>query len=482
MEPAPQLKKTIGLWSATTIVIGSIIGSGIFMKPATMAAQLGSPYMILIVWVVAGIISMFGAMAYAELGTMFPETGGQYIYLRKGFGDFIAYLYGWSSIVVINTAAIAAIAFVCADYTGYFLHLPHFSIATERSLVIHIPMIGDIAPLQNFGVKCLAITIIIVLTCINYISVRSGNAIQFIATFLKTVAILILVFGILLSGKGSFGNFITNSPTFHLTGWSLFAACMAATTGAFASYDGWNNLNMVAGEIKEPHKNITRSLITGLFICIIVYVLVTLAYVYVLPVSTMAVSPLVASDATEKVFGIIGGTIIAMLIVVTTFGATNVNLLTNARVVFAMAETKTFFGWAGRVHPKFQTPGNAVIVLGVWSILLVLSGSFDILADMFIFMSWVFYGLTVAAVFILRKKYPDAERPYRTWGYPLVPVIFILFTGVYIATTLYSDITNYREGRSPVVNSVFGLLLTSIGIPLYFYFKRKYGGEIRNKK
>jgi len=468
-----SLTRKIGLWSATSIVIGSVIGSSIFMKPATMASQLGSPVMIIIVWIVAGIISMFGAMAYAELGTMFPETGGQYMYLRYAFGDFIAYLYGWSSIIVINTASIAAIAFVCASYAGYFIPLPHYSLATEHSVIFHIPLVGDILPLQNFGVKLLAIGIILVLTLINYLSVRLGNTVQFIATVLKTAVILLLVFGILFSGKGNVQNFITDSPDFHLSGWKLLIAFMSATTGAFAAYDGWNNLNMVAGEIKDPGKNITRSLIMGLWICIIVYVLVTLSYMYVLPMEVMAKSPLVASDAAAVVMGTAGGTVIAILIVISTFGTTSVNLFTNARVVFAMAETKIFFKTAGQVHPKFRTPGNAIIILGLWSCLLVLSGSFDILADMFIFMGWVFYGLVIIGLFILRKKMPQAERPYRAWGYPLVPFVFILFTIIYIATTLYNDIDNYVSGRSLMINSVFGLLLTAIGIPLYFYFKRK---------
>jgi APA family basic amino acid/polyamine antiporter len=211
----------------------------------------------------------------------------------------------------------------------------------------------------------------------------------------------------------------------------------------------------------------------GLWICILVYVLVTLSYMYVLPTDMMAKSPLVASDAAAVVMGTAGGTIIAILIVVSTFGATSVNLFTNARVVFAMAETKIFFKAAAKVHPKFQTPGNSIIILGVWSCLLVLSGSFDILADMFIFMSWVFYGLVIIGLFILRKKMPQAERPYKAWGYPLVPAIFILFTVIYIATTLYYDIDNYVNGKSNMINSVFGLLLTAIGIPLYYYFKRK---------
>jgi len=473
MSTNSSLSRKIGLWSATSIVIGSIIGSSIFMKPATMAAQLGSPVMILVVWVVSGIVSMFGAMAYAELGTMFPETGGQYIYLRYAFGDFIAYLYGWSSIIVINTASIAAIAFVCASYAGYFIPLPHYSLATEHSVIFHIPLVGDILPLQNFGVKLLAIGIILVLTLINYLSVRLGNTVQFIATVLKTAVILLLVFGILFSGKGSTQNFITDSPDFHLSGWKLLAAFMAATTGAFAAYDGWNNLSMVGGEIKDPGKNITRSLIMGLWICIIVYVLVSLAYMYVLPIDIMAKSPLVASEAAAVVMGTAGGTIIAILIVVSTFGTTSVNLFTNSRVIFAMAETKTFFKMAAKVHPKFRTPGNSIIILGVWSCLLVLSGSFDILADMFIFMGWVFYGLVITGLFILRKKMPLAERPYKAWGYPIVPIIFVLFTVIYIATTLYSDISNYVSGKSPIINSVFGLLLTATGIPLYFYFRRK---------
>ena len=469
----PQLKKNIGLWSATSIVIGSVIGSGIFMKPATMAGQLGSPVLLIIVWVVAGIMSIFGAMIYAELGTMFPETGGQYVYIQKMYGNFIAFLYGWSTIAVINTAAIAAIAFVCADYAGYFFHLPHFDMATEQSIKLHIPLVADIFPLQNFGAKILAVGIIAGFTVINYISARSGNAIQFIATLLKIMAIVLLIAGILFSGKGSAKNFVHNSAGFHLSGLPLLAAFMAATTGAFASYDGWSNVNMVAGEIRDPKKNLTKSLFIGLFTCILVYVSVNLAYLYVLPIDTMAASSLVASDAVEKALGIAGGGFIALLIFVSAFGATNINLLTNARIVFAMGQNRTFFSWAGKVHPRFQTPGNSVIVMGILSSLFVISGSFDILADIFTFMAWVFYGLTVIGIFILRKRMPLADRPYKVRPYPLIPAIFILFTLFYIGLTLYTDISNYNNGKSAIINSVLGLLLTFAGIPLYWYFKRR---------
>ena len=471
--PEPRLQKTIGLWSATTIVIGSVIGSSIFMKPATMAGQLGSPYLLIIVWIVAGIVSLFGAMAFAELGTMFPETGGQYVYLRKAYGDFVAYLYGWGSIAVINTAAIAAIAFVCAAYAGNFIHLPRFDNSTEHSIALHIPLIGDILPLENFGVKSLAIGIIIVITIANYLSVKAGNSIQFISTLLKAFALIILVFGILFSGKGSTENLFKNSDNFNLGGWTLLAAFMAAVTGAFSGYDGWNNLSMVAGELKNPEKNITKSLFMGLFACITVYVLISIAYLYMLPIDEMANSRLVATDAVRKVMGAAGGSVISVLIIVSTFGAVCSNLLANARVVFAMSEAKSFFPWAGNVHPKFRTPGNSVLILGVWSCLFVLSGSFDILADMFVFMSWVFYGLVVAGVFILRRKMPNVERPYRVKGYPILPAIFILFTGFYLATTVYNDIDSYSKGKAPFINSFLGMLLTAIGIPLYYYFKRK---------
>lgn len=470
-----QLQKTIGLWSATTIVIGSVIGSSIFMKPATMAGQLGSPYLLIIVWIVAGVVSLFGAMAFAELGTMFPETGGQYVFLRKAYGDFIAYLYGWGSIAVINTAAIASIAFVCAAYAGNFVHLPRFDIVTEHSVVLHIPLIGDILPLENFGVKMLAIGIIVVVTISNYISVKAGNSIQFVSTLLKALALIILVFGILFSGKGSSQNFFQNSSSFHLTGWPLLAAFMAAITGAFASYDGWNNLAMVAGELRNPERNITKSLFIGLLACIIIYVLISIAYLYMLPIDEMASSQLVATDAVRKVLGSAGGSVVSILIIIATFGAVCSNLLANARVVFAMSEAKSFFPWAGKVHSKFRTPGNSVLILGLWSCLFVLSGSFDILADMFVFMSWVFYGLVVAGVFILRNKMPNAERPYRVKGYPVFPAIFILFTGLYLATTVYNDVDNYVRGKVPFINSFFGMLLTAIGIPLYYYFKRRKG-------
>jgi APA family basic amino acid/polyamine antiporter len=467
------LKKSLGLWSAVSLVIGSIIGSGIFMRPAYMAERLPSPLLLLVVWLVAGGISILGAMIFAELGTMFPATGGPFIYLQKTYGDFIAFLYGWSASLVINTAALASIAFVSAQYLGYFFHIPRFDPAVEASIKLHLPFIADIYPLQDFGVKIIAATILVFLTILNYCSTKQSNGLQFIFTGVKTAAIILIIGGLFFSGKGDAANLVTNAPDWHPTNLLLLVGFMAGINGAFSSYDGWYNINMMAGEIENPQRNISRSLLIGLGACIAIYSLVTLAFAYVLPVKQMAHSPLVAADAMEKVLGVAAAGIVSGLIVLSAFGATNSNFLANTRITFAMAQEGDFFDWAGKIHPRFGTPGNAVIFMGIVSIGFVFSGSFDILADMYVFLSWIFYGLTGVGLFLLRKRMPDLPRPWRVKGYPVLPAIFIGFTLVYLATTLYNDIHDYNTGKSPIINSVFGILLSATGIPFYLYFQRQ---------
>ncbi|HYC86978.1 MAG TPA: amino acid permease, partial [Chryseosolibacter sp.] len=231
----------------------------------------------------------------------------------------------------------------------------------------------------------------------------------------------------------------------------------------------------VAGEIKNPQENIPKSLLLGLVICILIYACITAAYLYVLPIDAIASSAMVGSDAAAVVLGVTGGAIIALMVIISTFGTTNGNILATARVSFAMAREKEFFQFAGNVHPRFHTPGNALWLHGAWTSLLVLSGSFDMLTDMLIFVSWLFYGMSAAGVFILRHKMRDRFRPYKVWGYPFVPLIFVLFTVFFLVTTLVTDVHKYATGESPLINSIFGLFLTAIGIPLYWYFKRKYG-------
>ncbi len=474
MQPNQNFKRTLGLYTAISLVIGSVIGSGIFMRPAEMALLLGSPSLILLVWIIGGVLSLFVAMIVAEVGAMMPETGGQYFFMRKMYGDFWAYLYGWANFSVINTAGTAGVAFICSQYVEYFFTLPKFSNVIEQSFKIHLPFIGTILPLENIGVKLLTILLLVVLTFISYRSTKTGGIIQVVFTAAKILAIVLLVGGLFFYEKGSVKNFTTTSATIKPIGFALIAAIIAACNGALQAYDGWGNMVNVAGEIKSPQKNIPKSLFIGLISCIGIYLLVTLAMLYVLPVNEMAKSSLVASVAAEKVFGTIGGGVIAFLICLSVLGVTNASILAPPRMTFAMAQEGKFFAFAGKIHPRFNTPGNAMLLHLGWMVVMVFSGSFYILADMYIFVTWLFNLMLVAGVFILRKKMPNAIRPYKVWGYPFVPIIALLCTSFYLIITLYNDITAYNSGKINLINSVFGIALTAIGIPFYFYFKKKY--------
>lgn len=464
------LRKKIGFWPATSIIVGSIIGSAVFIKPASMAALLGSPVLLAVVWLIAGLISLCGALIYAELGAAIPATGGIYVYFRKMFGNFTAFLYGWAAFAVINTAAVAAIAFVCARYANYFLHLPEFDQAFANSVKWHIPFIGDLYPLHDIGVKVLAIGLVLFLTWINYLSVKAGSRFQLLSTVIKLAVISALTFGLFFSPVGNTANFFRSSsaPPENLLG-----AFIIAMTGAFYAYDGWINITFVAGEIKEPQKNLPKSLLMGMIICIMIYLLINQAYVYILPVDKMAISPLVAIDASEAAWGQMAGSIIALFIVISTLGALNGNLMATCRVTYAMGRDGNFFSWAGKTHLRYLTPGNALWLHAGWTSLFILSGSFDMLADMFVFITWIAYALGAVGIFILRHKFPALERPYKVPGYPVLPAVFILFSSFYLFYTVANDISSYIHHRQPIVNSVLGLMLTAAGIPMFFFFKRK---------
>jgi APA family basic amino acid/polyamine antiporter len=468
----PGLKRTISLTTTIAIVIGGIIGSGIFMKPATMAGQLGSPLLLLSVWIVAGFITLFGALSNAEIATMFPQTGGQYVFFRKMYGSFFSFLYGWAAFAVFNTAGNASIAYVCAEYGNYFLKLPRLDAATERSFHLLLPGVGKLYVLENLGVKLLTILLIIFFTFINYRSVKYGAAVQRLLTVLKVSAIMILVIGLFGSAHGSMNNISQSAP--HIpSGMALLSAYMAAIAGAFWAYDGWNNVTFIAGEIQQPQKNIPKSLFAGIAACIITYALVNLALLYVLPVNKMATSAFVASDAATIAWGATGGILITLLVALSTLGATNSNVLATARVTLAWSKENRLFGAAAKVHRKNLTPGNALVLNAVWSCLLIMSGSFDMLTDMLVFVSWFFYMMSAVGLFILRRKLPAEERPYKVWGYPVIPVIFIAFAALFLIVTLYTDIHNYYKGETTFINSLFGLLVTLSGVPFYFLSKKK---------
>lgn len=465
-----QLQRTLSLTSVIALVIGGVIGSGIFMKPAVMASQLGSPVLLLAVWIVAGIITLFGALTNAEAAAMFPETGGQYVFFQKMYGNGFAFLYGWSAFAVFNTAGNASIAYVCSTYADYFLHLPQLNSSTVASVQLHIPFIGTIYPLQNIGIKLLTVFLIVLFTWINTRSVQWGAGVQRFLTALKVTAILVLIFGIYFSGNGSSGHLfqkLSNAPQ----GFSVIPAFMAATAGAFWAYDGWNNITFIAGEIKHPQKVIPKSLLFGLSTCILIYALLNYAFILALPVDAMAASSFIGADAAAAIWGSTGAALIVLLVVASTLGTTNSNVLATARVTFAMGSESKWFQAAQKVHPVFHTPAHALWINAAWTIVLIFSGSFDMLTDMLIFVSWLFYGMSALGVIILRFKMKHTERPYKVWGYPLVPVVFVLFTFFFLVSTVYTDVMNYRSGTTPIINSLFGLLIAAAGIPVYVLSK-----------
>ena len=468
-----RLQRTLSFSSVLAIVVGGVIGSGIFMKPATMLSQLGSPLLLLMVWLVAGVVVLFGALTNAEAAALFPETGGQYVFFEQMYGRGFAFLYGWSAFAVFNTAGNASIAYVCSTYADYFLHLPRLAPAVEQGVRIPLPGIGAFYPLQHLGLKLLTALLIVGFTWVNARSVRLGAGLQRLLTALKLVAILLLVAGIFSSGRLQ-PAFLFNEAMPVPAGWSLFTAFMAATAGAFWAYDGWNNVTFLAGEIRQPHRTIPRSLLAGLLICIAVYILLNSAFVLVLSPGSLAGSAFVAADAAAAVWGATGAALIVVLVVASTLGTTNSNVLATARVTFAMGTASRWFRPAAAVHPRWKTPAVALRYNAVWTVLLIFTGSFDALTDMLIFVSWFFYGMSALGVMVLRVRMKEAVRPYRVWGYPVVPVVFVLFTGFFLAGTLYHDIQQYRQGVIPFVYSLLGVLIAAMGIPVYLLSGKRY--------
>ncbi len=474
MAEQKEEKRTLGFWVALSIVIGGVIGSGIFKNPASMAAELQSGFWLIMVWVIAGVVSMFGALTNAEIAGMIPATGGQFMFYKKVFGNFTGFMYGWAAFFVIQSGSAASITYVFSEYTSTLINLPRFDAVTEKSILLHIPYVGDFFPLENFGVKALTIAVIWLLTLINVRGASMGGRVQVLFTGLKLFAMVFIVG--MVFGWGGSAHAVSSAITdpIPIEGITL-AAFMAAIGGAFWGYDGWNNLTFVAGEVKNPQRNIARALFWGLIVVIAVYVIINLAYLYVLDINSMSKSVLVATDAVATVTGK-AVIIVALAIMISTFGASNGTIMSSARIYFAMAREGLFFKSVGKLHPKFETPAISLIWAAVWSSVLVLSGTFDMLTGMLIFVAWIFYALSAVSVIILRVREPKAERPYKVWGYPIIPLIFIAFSLVFLVVTLNNDINDYQAGKTQVVNSVFGLVIVATGIPFYFLFK-KSGGE-----
>ncbi len=446
----PKLAQRLGLATAVAVVIGSVIGSGIFLVPQKIAFTLGDAGWIIAVWIFGGLLSLAGALTNAEIAGMIPAAGGQYVYFREIYGDFPAFLYGWTTFSVYQTGSIAAIAVAFGKYLGFFF--PGLNALKVDFGLFMMPEVG---------VKLVAIGAILFVMTVNYFGVQFGGFVQRLFTGLKVLAIAGIIFACFAFGTHTGHLYTPFFGTFH--GNSLLSAFGIALVAVLWSYDGWNSVTYLAGEVKDARRNIPIALVAGTTAVIIIYVLTNLAYMYVLPISAIAHSQLVASDAISQFFGSNGAALIAVAVMVSTFGTVNATSMTTARVYFAMAKDKLFFKGISKVHHKYKTPHVSLVVQGIWASLLTLTGTYDQLFTYVIFASWLFYALGTFGIFILRKKRPDAPRPYRTIGYPFVPAIFVIVAVWFVYNTI---VTDPRD-------SLIGLGLVLLGVPAYAYWKRK---------
>ncbi len=459
-SPKTELARALSLRDAIALVL-SVIGTGVFLKTAPMAQLVGSPKMVIFAWAAAGLLSLAGALTYAELGSMLPEAGGDYIFLREAYGNLPGFLFGWSTLVLIASGGVAAIATAFASFLGSFVPLD----AVWGTHDFHI--LGQVVH-WRFGIQqIVAVAVIILFSAINARGVAVGARVQWAATVAKLGGIaIIVVCALLLSRTGSWEH-MREPVTARIAsgGASAFGAAMLA---ALWAYNGWSNVAMVAGEIDKPERNLPRALIYGMFLVIVVYLITNLSYFYVLPFSEVLTSNStayrdalpVAAKAAQTVFSY-GPQLVSLAFLVAVAGALNGIILMNARVPFALARDHLFFSSLGRLN-QARVPAIAIWVQAIWACVLALSGTFDQITTSVIFALWIFYVLVGSSLFVLRRKLPAAPRRYRTPGYPVVPILFVA-VAVWLVV---NSITAYP------VESAAGLLLIALGLPFYMYFQR----------
>jgi APA family basic amino acid/polyamine antiporter len=440
-ETAPhELPRRLGLIDATLIVVGVVIGSGIFLLPSLIARNVASGLVIMAIWVVTGIVSMLGAFAYAELGAMMPATGGQYVFLREAYGPACAFLSAW---VFVLAAVPGAIAFLSR---GFSLYLAQFvSLSTVQADMVSLALIA-------------------LLSAINYIGVREGAWTQRVFGTLKIAGLVLLIGAAIFatpaapSASGSPAAIsVLPPPEFHYAGIGIaVSACLMA-------YNGWSFVSFVAGEVTRPERNIPRSLVVGMFIVMALYLGANLAYMHVLTVPEIAASDRVGAAVMQRIAGGAGARLLSLLVLCSITGAINGNIMTGARIPFAQARDGVFFARFGRIHPRFKTPSFAIAVQGAWSLVLLLSGSFEALSSYTILSAWLFYVLTVGAVAVLRRRRPSAPRPYRMWGYPATLWIFLAASAWFIVDSVIG-----QPGPS-----LAALFITVAGLPFYFIWKAR---------
>jgi amino acid transporter len=447
-----ELIRGLGPWASAAIVVGTMIGTGIFLKPAEMAREGRFVSVVFAAWIVGALLSMFGALSYAELGAAIPEAGGEYAYLRRAFGPAWGFLFGWMHSIVGRPSSMASIAAGIARFLSFLIP----AVAAPLFTVHFSGMLG--MPAYDFvftWAQPVAVLWLTIMTIINYLGVRLGGAVQVVLTIIKITSVL-LVIGVAFFSLGVSARPADPIWPNALDG-GILAAFLAALAAALWAYDGWEDLNLVGSEVKDPQKNFPRALLGGVALVAGIYLLFSAACLRVLPFDAMANSSHIASEVVEKVAGHGAAYWMTLAMVISAIGSLNSSVLSGARVPYAMARDGIFFKIADGIHPKFLTPSRALIFQGILAGVMALTGTFEELTNLFIFAGWIFYGLTVVALFRLRKTDPEMPRPYRCWGYPWVPGIFVAGS---LALTV--SILMDRPGRSSI-----GLLLIIAGLPFY---------------
>jgi APA family basic amino acid/polyamine antiporter len=460
-----NLVRALGLSYVIIFVVANIIGSGVYKKIAPMAAELHSSAWILLAWIAAGVVTIFGALGNAEVAGLLADTGGDFVYFKKIYNRFFAFLYGWSLFSVIQTATISSLAYVFAQSLNNILPIPEVFPSLQNFTIG-----GVFFPFQDFGIKLTAIMLIVLLTGLNISGLKSGAWVSKTIMFLVFAGFSLIVFFGLTSKVSNPSNLVNVKD---LTAGSVsLSSFFTAMLAAFWAYQGWVSVGFIGGEIKDANRNIPKGIVLGVFIVIFIYLIINATYLSLLSVPQLenvhaAGNRIAAVEAVRSFWGSKGVMFISLLILLTTLGCTNASILTGARPYYAMARNQLFFTSIGKLN-RANVPGNSLMWQGIWASVLVLSGTFDQLTDMLVFTVFIFYGATSLGVFILRRKMPDAPRPYKVWGYPVVPAIFIAFCICLFFNTI---ITRPRE-------AAIGMILILTGIPVYFLLQRKYSRKI----
>ncbi len=470
------LVRALGLWDSTLLVIGLVIGSAVFLVtggPNGVARLLPSPGLLILGWIAGGILSFAGALVYAELGAALPRAGGQYVFLREAYGDLTGFLYGWTLFTVIHTGTLAALAVGYARYFGIFFP----ALGTDRVLASP-SLLGHTLPISAGQLN--AVAVIVFLSIVNYFGVKEGSLFQGIVTVVKMASFAgFMVLGVAI-GRGSWSHFV---PLFGAAGGAGAiaadaGAAPAAGAGGFGlgafilsmvamlwAYEGWNNITFTAGEIKDPQRNLPLSLILGMTVITLIYVGMNLVYLYAMPLGDMVSTETIGEAAAARLFGPFGSKLMSLSVLVSVFGCISATVISGPRVFYAMATDGLFFRRIADVHPRYRTPAKAILWQCVWSSALCLSGTYDQLYTFVIFAAVLFYALAGASVIVLRRRHPEWPRPYRTWGYPVTPLVYVGLCAIVLVNTLINQ----------PVESGWGLAILACGLPAYLYWKRRKG-------